>query len=53
VEPPHIAPEPDEAERKAIFAALEAEEAERAEEAPTSAWAELLLPDRGGEEPEP
>jgi hypothetical protein len=53
VESSDISPEPDEAERKAILAALAAEEAERSEEAPVSAWAELLLPERGGEEPEP
>jgi hypothetical protein len=53
VESPHISPEPDEVERKAILAALAAEKAERAEVAPASFWAELLLPERGGEEPEP
>jgi hypothetical protein len=40
-------------ERKAIFAALEAEEAERGEEATVSGWADSLLPVRDGEEPEP
>jgi hypothetical protein len=53
VEPQEIRPEPDEAERKAILAALAAEEAEQDEEAPVSAWAELLLPERGAEDPEP
>jgi hypothetical protein len=53
VESPDISPEPDEAERKAILAALAAEEAEQAEEAPVSAWAELLLPERAAEDPEP
>jgi hypothetical protein len=44
-----ITPEPDEAERKAILAALAAEEAEQSE---TSAWAAALLPSRD-DEPEP
>jgi hypothetical protein len=45
-----ITPEPDDAEREAILAALAAEEAER----PTaSAWATALLPAHGagGDEP--
>ncbi|HKD94605.1 MAG TPA: hypothetical protein VKB43_07875 [Gaiellaceae bacterium] len=46
----HITPEPDEAERKAILAALAAEEAERPA---VSAWATGLLPAREGEEREP
>ncbi len=43
-----ITPEPDEAERRAILAALAAEEAERPA---SSEWAAGLLPVRGGEEP--
>jgi hypothetical protein len=42
-----ITPEPDEAERKAILAALAAEEAERPS---SSEWAAALLPTRGEEE---
>ena len=53
MEAPAFSPEPDDAERKAIVEALVAEEAERAEEAPVSAWADGLLPERGGEQPEP
>jgi hypothetical protein len=45
-----ITPEPDAAERKAILAALAAEEAQ---ERPASPWAEALLPSRGGDEDEP
>ena len=46
-----IAPEPDPAERAAILAALEADEA--AQQA-GSRWAEALLPSReDGEEPRP
>jgi hypothetical protein len=47
--PVEITPEPDETERKAILAALAAEEAERSE---TSPWAAALLPARDGD-PEP
>jgi hypothetical protein len=47
---PEIAPEPDEAERKAILAALAAEETERSA---SSAWADALLPERPGAEEEP
>jgi hypothetical protein len=49
VETTHITPEPDEAERQAILAALAAEEAERAG---ASEWAAALLPARE-DEPEP
>jgi len=50
VEPFHVTPDPSEAERDAILAALAADERER----PTvSAWADALLPARGGEEDEP
>jgi len=50
VTPLQITPEPDEAEREAILAALAAEEMER----PTaSCWADALLPARGGKEDEP
>ncbi|HEU5476326.1 MAG TPA: hypothetical protein VFU64_00660 [Gaiellaceae bacterium] len=50
MEPAQINPEPDEAEREAILAALAAEEAER----PTaSAWAKALLPAPGGDQDEP
>jgi hypothetical protein len=42
-----IRPEPDEAERKAILAALAAEDAEQQR---VSAWAEALLPPRDPEE---
>lgn len=45
-----ITPEPDEAERKAILAALAAEEAEQP--AP-SEWVAALLPARDDEEREP
>jgi hypothetical protein len=41
-----IEPEPDEDERRAILAALAAEDAERAGE---SAWAEASLPARAGD----
>jgi hypothetical protein len=50
VEPSDIRPEPDEAVRQAILAALAAEEAERPA---ASGWAEALLPVRGGSEDEP
>jgi hypothetical protein len=49
VGPLQITPDPDEAERKAILAALAAEELER----PGSGWADALLPLRRGEEEEP
>lgn len=42
-----ISPQPDEIERAAIVAALEAEEAERPR---TSAWADALLPGRDGQD---
>jgi hypothetical protein len=45
---PQITPEPGEAERKAILAALAAEEAERPA---ISEWGAALLPDREDEEP--
>ncbi len=45
-----FSPEPDDAERKAILEALAAEDADRAEEAPVSPWADSLLPERAGEE---
>ncbi len=45
-----ILPHPDEAVRKAILAALAAEDAEQR---PPSPWAEALLPGRGEEELEP
>jgi hypothetical protein len=45
-----ITPEPDERERKAILAALAAEEED---ERATSEWAAALLPVRDSEEPEP
>jgi hypothetical protein len=48
--PLEITPEPDEAERDAILAALAAE---RAEQPPASEWAAALLPVRNDEEPEP
>ena len=47
--PLEITPEPDEAERKAILAALAADEGER----PAVSWAAALLPARNDEEPEP
>jgi hypothetical protein len=50
VETTHITPEPDEAEREAILAALAADETERSK---LSRWAEALLPERGGHEGEP
>ncbi len=43
----HITPEPDEAERKAILAALAAEEAEQSG---ISEWAAAILPGRDDEE---
>ena len=48
--PVEITPEPDEAERKAILAALAAEEAEQPA---SSVWAAALLPERDAEEREP
>jgi hypothetical protein len=48
--PVEITPEPDEAERKAILAALAGE---REEQRRTSEWAALLLPVRDQEEREP
>ena len=48
--PLEITPEPDEAERRAILAALAADESERPA-APE--WAAALLPARNEEEPEP
>jgi hypothetical protein len=45
-----ITPEPGEAERKAILAALAAEEAENAA---VSAWAAALLPARDEDERDP
>jgi hypothetical protein len=53
VHSPEIRPEPDEAERKAILAALAAEEAERAGESGASPWADALSPSRDGSDPEP
>jgi hypothetical protein len=51
VEPSYeIAPEPTEAERKAIVEALAIEAAERRQGSP---WGDALLPVRGGEEDEP
>ena len=49
MELPRITPEPDEAERQAILAALAAEEAEAGTR---SGWAEALLPTRSPEEDE-
>jgi hypothetical protein len=46
----HVTPEPDEAERKAILAALAAEEAEQPA---VSEWAAALLPAREEEEHDP
>jgi hypothetical protein len=45
-----ISPEPDEAERAAILAALAAEEAEQPQASP---WAQSALPERSGEAEEP
>jgi hypothetical protein len=50
VESTQITPEPDDAERKAILAALAAEEAERRT---ASARAEASLPEFGSESDEP
>jgi hypothetical protein len=46
VESVHITPEPADEERRAIVAALAAEAAERA----SSPWADVLLPNREGED---
>jgi hypothetical protein len=53
--PVQIRPKPDEAERKAILAALAAEEEEARREArrETFDWAAMLLPVRDEEEREP
>ena len=48
--PLEITPEPDEAERRAILAALAADEGELPA---ASEWAAALLPARNDEEPEP
>lgn len=48
--PLEITPEPDEAERQAILAALAAEEAEQTA---ASEWAAASRPARNDEEPEP
>jgi hypothetical protein len=48
--PLEITPEPDEAEREAILAALAAE---RAEQPAASEWAAALPPVRNDEEPDP
>jgi hypothetical protein len=48
--PLEITPEPDEAEREAILAALAAEEGEQPA---ASEWAAALLPARNDEKPEP
>ena len=48
--PVQITPEPDDAERQAILAALTAEEDERAT---VSEWASAALPVRDSEESEP
>jgi hypothetical protein len=50
VETTHIAPEPDESERRAIAAALAAEEAEGDA---LSEWAAALLPGRDDAEGDP
>jgi len=50
MESPEITPEPDEAERQAIVAALADEERERPN---GSAWAEAVLPARVWESDEP
>jgi hypothetical protein len=50
--PVQIRPKPDEAERKAILAALAAEEEEEARRE-TFDWAAMLLPVRDEEEREP
>jgi hypothetical protein len=47
VKPVEITPEPDEAERRAILAALADEDAEKPAE---SAWADALLPGRDADE---
>jgi hypothetical protein len=50
VEPPQITPEPEEAEREAILAALAEEGAERPA---ADRWTEVLLPSRDGQDDEP
>jgi hypothetical protein len=45
-----ISPEPDEAERAAIVAALAADEAEQERLSP---WVQAILPERSGERDEP
>jgi hypothetical protein len=50
VQTTRITPEPDEAERKAILAALAAEEADRAA---VSEWPAALLPARDEEQRDP
>jgi hypothetical protein len=50
VQTSRITPEPDEAERKAILAALAAE---KAEQPAVSEWVAALLPARDDEEREP
>jgi hypothetical protein len=53
VDSPEIRPEPDEAERKAILAALAAEESERARQSQVPAWGRALSPARDDDDPEP
>jgi len=53
VESPEIRPEPEEAERAAILAALAAEQAERAGESRGSPWAESLSPAHADDESQP
>jgi hypothetical protein len=48
--PVEITPEPDDAERKAILAALAAE---AAEQPAVSAWADAVLPARDSDDAEP
>ena len=50
MESPQITPEPDEAEREAILAALAEDEKEQPQ---VSGWAEALLPARVWESDEP
>ncbi|HET8751913.1 MAG TPA: hypothetical protein VFM43_05250 [Gaiellaceae bacterium] len=50
MESPRITPEPDEGERRAILAALAAEEAERRK---ASRRAETFLPGNGSQDDEP
>ena len=51
--PLEITPEPDEAEREAILAALAADQADQAEQPAASEWAAALLSARNDEESEP